>query len=192
MNARASDAELASRCLSARGEPAQAAFRELYDRHAPALRRFLGGRLGPDRAADAVQETFLRAYTGLASYQPERSLRGWLYGIARNVALHVQRAEGRRPTSPWPATDPAARGDTPRGAVQRAEEQRLVRQAVDGLPEREREVFLLRQVEGLTYAEVAQVTETSLRTAKYRMRAAADLLAAELARIGLLPTGGEA
>ena len=162
---RASDAELTQRCLASEGDEAQVAFRQLYDRHAPALRRFLGGWLGAEGAADAVQETFLRAYTGLAGYDPRRSLRGWLYGIARNIALHAQRAQGRHRMSPWPASDPAAEGDSPRGAVQRAEEQRLVRQAVDRLPEREREVFLLRQVEGLTYAEVAQVMNTSLRSA---------------------------
>jgi RNA polymerase sigma-70 factor (ECF subfamily) len=185
----ATDGELTQHCLGSGGSQAQAAFRVLYERHAPSVRRFLTAWLGDEVAPDALQETFFRAYVKLERYDRQRSLRGWLFGIARNVAHHDHRARVRRPVASWPAVDPPAGGETPNGQAQRSEERDLVRAAVQRLPAREREVFLLKQVEGLTFAEVAQATGGSVRTAKYRMRAAADLLAADLARSGLLPAG---
>jgi RNA polymerase sigma-70 factor (ECF subfamily) len=76
------------------------------------------------------------------------------------------------------------------GAVSRREVSTIVRAAVDELPAREREVFLLRHVEGLTFAEVATALGCSVRTAKYRMRAAVDSLAADLRRRGVVDVSG--
>lgn len=175
-----SDAELVARCL--KGPPAlEAAFRDLYQRHAPAALRFLTGQVGPGSASDCLQETFLQALRALARYRGDRPFRPWLLGVARNVALHHQRRRARRPADGAPAPtvvrDPGA--GAPEQAARREELLRL-RAAVAALPEAERAVYGLRVGEGLTFAEVAEALGCSLRTAKYRMRSAVDRLARAL------------
>ncbi|GAA3431435.1 RNA polymerase sigma factor [Kutzneria kofuensis] len=69
----------------------------LYDEHAPALRRYLARRIGPETADDLVAETFLTAMTRHAGYDPERApIRPWLYGIATNLLRRHLRQERRR------------------------------------------------------------------------------------------------
>jgi len=76
------------------------------------------------------------------------------------------------------------------GEAARREERRLLAEAVDALPADERDVFLLRQGQGLTYAGVARTLDCSVRTAKNRMRSALTLLTVELRRRGLVADGG--
>ena len=161
----------------------------LYERHAVSVLRFLRAMVGGELANDCLQETFLRVYRDLDRYDQQRSFRGWAFGVARNVALGARRSEARRPTLPLIDPAPAASGLRPVEEAARREEQALVRTAVDQLPDDQREVFLLKQVEGLTFREVAEALGCSQRTAKYRMRAASEQLAGELRRKGLLAGG---
>ncbi|HVY49371.1 MAG TPA: RNA polymerase sigma factor, partial [Minicystis sp.] len=70
-----------------------AALGAIYARHAPAIQRFLRDLVGcPAAAADATQETFVRAFRRIDTLRDEDRLTPWLFGIARNVALEVQKA----------------------------------------------------------------------------------------------------
>src|SRR5690348_10787275 len=92
------DDELVARCLDAKQAAAQA-FDELYRRHAGAVLSFVHGLVRGDEhaARDALQETFLRFYTALPSFERGRAVRPWLLRIARNVSLdHLKRASTRR------------------------------------------------------------------------------------------------
>jgi len=176
VSSRATDAELIARCLQ--GPPGlEGAFHGLYARHAAAALGFLTGLVGAAHAADCLQETFLLALRSLHRHRADRPFRPWLLGVARNVALHHHRRQGRRPGHDAPApgvvVDPAA--GAPEQAERREEVARL-RTAVATLPEPERAVYVLRVGQGLTFAEVAEALGCSLRTAKYRMRSAVDRL----------------
>src|SRR5262245_48169265 len=86
------DAELVRRTLAGDRE----AFAQLYDRHAR-LVRAVAADAGPGRSDDAVQETFLRAYRGLADLRSPDAFAGWLVGIARKVVRETHRRPGAAP-----------------------------------------------------------------------------------------------
>lgn len=186
----ASDAELVARCRVAK-ERGGEAFALLYQRHAGPLLAFLRGMLPGDEGAarDALQETFLRLYAALPQLDGARPLRPWLFRVARNVSLDALKRAGRAEVPhepealgalghPDPGPDPAERAD-------RRELAGLLRRAALSLPLAEREVFLLRHERGLSFEEVAEAVGCSLRTAKYRMKAALEALGREADRLGV-------
>lgn len=181
------DAELVERCLRG-AEEVQESFRLLFERHAPAVGRFLRGALGDEeQVRDALQETFLQLYRALERWHPERPFRPWALGVAAKVARGLRRTAARRPLPPLPDhVDPPDEEAQVSEAVSREEERRSIREAIGELPAEEREVFLLRHVEGLTFEEAAVVLGCSVRTAKTRMRGALTLLGVGLRRRGLV------
>ena len=184
-----SDQDLVARCRADRSA-LHGSFRDLYQRHAGRAYRFLTAMVGDERAKDCLQETFLRVYRQLDRYDPARPFAPWLLGVARNVALDALRRESRRPAEPLPAEERVPADDEAAEQVaERREVGELIHTAVEKLPANEREVFLLKQVEGLTFAQVADAVGCSLRTAKYRMRAAVDALAADLRQAGVVGGG---
>ena len=184
-----SDQDLVARCRADRSAW-HGSFRDLYQRHAGRAYRFLTAMVGDERAKDCLQETCLRVYRQLDRYDPARPFAPWLLGVARNVALDALRRESRRPAEPLPAEERVPADDEAAEQVaERREVGELIHTAVEKLPANEREVFLLKQVEGLTFAQVADAVGCSLRTAKYRMRAAVDALAADLRQAGVVGGG---
>ena len=90
------EAEAIRLCLAG-GAEAQAAFRFIYDRHAPDVFRFQMKVLrDAGLAEDSVQETFVRLHRGLGGFDPERPLRPWVLTIARNVAIDLLRSSRAR------------------------------------------------------------------------------------------------
>lgn len=141
------------------GDPA--AFRELHDRYAPRLRRYLAGRIPDSQIDDIVNETFLRAWRNLASFRWQgRDIAAWLYTIARNlVSDHYGR---RRTTHELPADDPAALPARDRTYARGADdlvidliEAERVRDAVRQLPPLQRQCVELRFLEELSVSETA-------------------------------------
>ncbi len=179
-----------AQCLQAPRD-AGPAFDLLYRRHAPAVLAFLYGmhRGDAEAARDALQETFLRCWAGLGGFNKDRPLRPWLLRIARNVALdHLK----RKSTTSEQATEPgaidgrvSAATRDPAEAAARREAAALLRSAIYALPPEERAVFLLRHDQELTYAEVADALGCSVRTAKYRMKAALERIAQAAERLGV-------
>lgn len=178
-----SERDLVERCRA--GEPAHEAFRLIYERHAPELRRFLRRMVGEAAAADdALQETFVRAHRALGGFDALRPLRPWLFAIARRCAIEALR---RRQS----ASKLGALVDEPR-VESRADERLLqdearerVQAAVEALSPEHREVVLLRLAHGLGLLEVAAALEVTERTVRNRLRAASVLLERELRRRGL-------
>jgi RNA polymerase sigma-70 factor (ECF subfamily) len=131
-------------------------------------------------AEDVAQETFLRAWQHLPRFEPRRavSFRAWLCRIARNRALDVIRR--RREVEPL---DPrrADPGPTPAAQASRAEVAAAVRAAIGRLPEASRETVVLRELEGLSYAEIAAALDVPIGTVMSRLHAARKRLALELA-----------
>jgi RNA polymerase sigma-70 factor, ECF subfamily len=142
------------------GDPA--AFRVLFDRHAPSVRRFLRD-LGRDAAFadEATQETFVRAHARLATLRDDQRLRPWLLGIARRVFLEaVRRARPR--LHPAALDHDAACVPSPEADLLVAEQVRMFRAALARLEPERRSVVLLRIDHELGYDEIAAVMGLSL------------------------------
>ena len=165
-----SDAEVIGRSL---GEPE--AFGLIYDRHAPALLRFLGRRVGARIAEELVGELFRIAFERRKTFDVSRaSALPWLYGIGSNVLLKHRRAEARRLRAS--ARMAAAGGAADRRASAAALDARVlfsrVADAIEALPDGEREALLLFAWEELSYQSVAEALELPIGTVRSRLNRA--------------------
>lgn len=147
-----------------------------------------------DFAADAAQDTFLAAYRKLYTFRGG-SFRSWLFRIATNTCYDVLRARKRRPTTSLDAAmddserpyEPMDPGETPASYALRRELSDTLHQCLDMLPEEQRVVVVLSDVQGLSYNEIAEVVDTSLGTVKSRLSRARARLRDILRERELLP-----
>lgn len=158
------------------------AFAELVTRHQDGLYTMALRLLGrPEDACDVVQETFMRAYVNLPKLRGA-SVRGWLYRVALNAGHDVLRRGVRRPE------DPLERGDGkildlpdpalgPDAVAEGRERARVVRRALLALPVDYREAVVLRDVNQLSYEEIAEALRVPLGTVKSRLSRARAMLA---------------
>jgi len=159
------------------------AFEVLVTRHRRAVYRLCWSATGnPADADDAAQETFLRVYRALPSYDPERPFGPWLRKIAWNCGLSVRRdgQAGVPMVSGEEHPDPADPADGPEVAASGNEEKRRVAAAMAGLPAELRTVMVLRAVEGLSYAEIAEAAGIPAGTVMSRLSRARQRLVAAL------------
>jgi RNA polymerase sigma-70 factor (ECF subfamily) len=127
---------------------------ELIERHRPEIMAYLLRLLGDvDDAQDACQEAFLRAHRAFARLRPDSNARAWLYRIATNTGLNARRGRARR-VAQTVAVDVDALPAYGNPAVER-EELRAVARAAVALPPKQRAALMLRQFQGLGYAEIA-------------------------------------
>lgn len=152
-----------------------ASFEELVGRHASGVYH-LGLKMlhNPPDAEEVLQDTFLSAYTHLNDFRHQASFKTWLYRIAANQALTRLRKDKKK-LELWldeenapevPATDLAT---DPEAMAEQQELRRRLLQAVDALPPAYRAVFWLRDVEGLSTQEVADVLDLEIPNVKTRL-----------------------
>ena len=170
------------------------AFGVLVQRHRARVFAFVL-RLTQDRARaeDVLQETWLRVVRGAASYTPTARFTTWVYTIARNACVDGARRDVHRATDVLqeePADTETPWSSPERGASS-AELRRLLEAAVATLPPEQREVFLLREVAGVPFADIAAVTGAPEPTVKSRMRYALEALRKQLARAGVEAAPGQ-
>jgi len=116
----------------------------------------------PDSAADAAQETFLKAFKGLEGFRGDSAFRSWLLSIAANEAKGVLRRKDRRRETPLEDAPPiATRGDDPVARLAAAKEAEQARACLARLPEKQRMAVQLRIDEGLSFREVGEVIGSS-------------------------------
>ncbi len=156
----ASDFELLQRAI----EGDTAAFHELVDRHAAGLYRLACALTGDSAdAEDVMQETFLGAFQRMGSFRGRSSVKTWLVSILSRQAARRHRTRLRRPAL---RLEELAREP----AEERAPESRMdVREALGRLSPEHRRVLVLREVEGMTYAEIAQALGVPLGTVESRL-----------------------
>ena len=130
-------------------------------------------------AEDAAQEAFIRAWMHLPKYRPEAPFRSWLYRIAINAALDVLRRE--RKTVDIDEIPLMTSKDGPEATMVQAEREEQIRQAVMALPDASRSVLVLREYEGLSYREIADVLGIPIGTVMSRLNYARNRLRAVLA-----------
>ena len=169
------DVQLAS--LASAGD--DSAFTTLVTRYHPAVFRWsLIFARDPDEAEDITQEVFIRAHRQLSQYRSDGSLEAWLYAITRRAATQLRRTQKRRKRlalSPAAAplrdvytTDPGGRVDRERAAS-------VIQELFSELPARQREIFDLVDLQGLSPAEAAErmgMKAVSVRANLFKARSA--------------------
>ncbi|HEX6619718.1 MAG TPA: sigma-70 family RNA polymerase sigma factor [Solirubrobacteraceae bacterium] len=159
------------------------AFGTIHDRYRQRLFAYTRQMLGPSRsdAEDVLQDVFLRAYGALRNDDRPVTLRAWLYRVAHNRCIdHL-----RRPLPPAAEIYELSRTPThdPQAETVRREDLRRLVQDVQRLPEQQRSALLMRELDGLTYAELADALDTSVPAIKSLLvRARVGLVEAEEAR----------
>jgi RNA polymerase sigma-70 factor, ECF subfamily len=159
----------------------------LLDRHQASILRFCSKMCrSTEDAQDVAQETLLAMARGVADFRGDASLSTWLYTIARSHVIKKQRkaSNNHEVHDPLRAEGVAANGD-PERALADLELDRAVESAIRALEPDAREVLVLRDIEGLTAAEVATITGQSVASVKSRLhRARIALRAALVPQIG--------
>jgi RNA polymerase sigma-70 factor (ECF subfamily) len=169
------------------------AFAELVRRYRERLLNFVDRMIHDrDRAEDLVQEAFLRVFRHLGRYDPARKFSTWIYTIASNLAKNELRNRGRNPIVLYQAL--RARGDEETRPLQFEDARtrpddlfagRHLRELVDAtvatLAPHHREVFVLRELEGRSYEEIAGIVGVNLGTVKSRLNRARHAFAERIA-----------
>ncbi len=154
-------------------------YAQLVERYRDRYARYAARMLGStDAAEDAVQDAFVRAYDQLAQCQDPNKFVGWFFLILRNRCFAERRRN--RTQAPLEAADGVAASDRTDGGMETAERRRALQHALLELTPDQREVFVLKHVEGLSYGEIAERLSTSVPSLKMRMHRAYDKLREQL------------
>jgi RNA polymerase sigma-70 factor (ECF subfamily) len=128
-------------------------------------------------AQDAAQDVFLKAYRGLEGFRPDASHYTWLYRIAVNTCLDYKRKSRREAFRSEPLTEDLPSDEPfPEQLYESAEIHESMQLALQKLPEKLRAAIVLREIEELSYEEIAQVLHTSPGTVKSRISRAREQL----------------
>ncbi len=147
--------------------------------------RIVGDR---ERAEDLVQEAFVRVHRHLARFDRTKKFSTWAYTIASNLAKNELRNRSRNPlvlfssiTQGWDDEERPLEFEDPNARPDDDFRRRHIREAVEEsvakLPEHHREVFVLRELEGRSYEEIADITKCNLGTVKSRLNRARNSFA---------------
>ncbi|MCW5573995.1 MAG: RNA polymerase sigma factor RpoE [Steroidobacteraceae bacterium] len=152
----------------------------------------------PAEAEDIAQEAFIKAYRALPQFRGDSAFYTWLYRISINTAKNALAARDRSPIeydldlqdgeSSWEAQSRLRDPDTPEGLVLTEEIRQTVNSAIDQLPEDLRTAIVLRELEGLSYEEIATAMECPVGTVRsriFRAREAIDRRLREVFEGGL-------
>ncbi len=166
------------------------AFQELVERYQTRLLNFIYRTIGDrERAEDLVQEVFIRVYRHIHRFDKTKKFSTWIYTIASNLAKNELRNRSRNPLILF-QTITGTRGEDerplqfedstsrPDDLFQKRHLRGLVEETVARLPEHHREVFILREIEGKSYEEIAEITDCNLGTVKSRLNRARNAFAA--------------
>lgn len=139
------------------------------------LSRYLSN---PDDVMDITQEAFIKAYRALPTFRGESAFYTWLYRIAINTAKNHLVAQTRRPTQGLVDSQEAEQYEnaellrenaTPEGLLQKEQVQDVIKKAFEELPEDLRTAISLRELEGMSYEEIAEVMDCPIGTVRSRI-----------------------
>ena len=147
-----------------------------YERAVYAIAQRMTGNA--EDAADMTQETFIKAYNSLSSFRGDSKFSVWLYRIANNVCLDFLRSRSRKPTVSLSTEDDdgeetqldiADESQSPELLLENALTRDAVRRGLDSLPPDYRQILLLREIQGLSYEEIAAALGIESGTVKSRI-----------------------
>lgn len=163
------------------------AFSQLVDRHQTMVYRLALGKTGsPQDAEEVTQTAFLKAWQGLRTFQGKAAFSTWLYRLTANAAVDLLR---RRREPALSLDDPDLppipdQAPSPEELSMAAERRRLLWQAIDQLPESHRLPLVLRELEGLSYREIARALDLEEGTVKSRLARGRLMLRQQLLESG--------
>lgn len=147
-------------------------------------------------ARDLAQEAFIRAYTSLAGFRGDSKFSVWLYRLTSNICIDFLRSRARRQAVSLTYDDDEAEGGemeipderfSPEAGLERSELREAVRRGLDTLSPEFRDILLLREIDGLSYAEIGEALQLEEGTVKSRIFRARKKLTEFLSRDGNLP-----
>lgn len=169
-------------------QPEAVHFEEVVERYHGRVFQLAYRYLGDyDEACDLTQDTFVRAYAAWNEFRGEAQIYTWLYRIAINLCHNQQKKLQRRRRVEWMSLDSAPDHEAAKGSARTAsrevadegplplqllesdELRRRLHQALRELPDNYRTVIILRDIEGLTYEEIARITDSTLEAIKSRL-----------------------
>ncbi len=151
----------------------EAAFRELIDVYQRQVINTAWRMLGRlDDAQDAGQEVFLRLFRSLRKLTSEDAIRPWLYRVTVNVCRSARKRGVREPVAMEETYDPPSGDCGPEEAAETAQRMRWMMRALARLPEKERTALVLREIEGLSTKEVAEILDSSETTVRSQISVA--------------------
>ena len=165
-----------------------------YEKNVYNLARRMTG--DPEDAADMAQDAFIKAYSSLSSFRGDSKFSVWLFRIVSNLCLDFLRSRKRRPTVSLSVENDegedmefeiADESQSPETLLEQKLTREAVRCGLDSLPPEQRQILLLREIQGLSYEEIAQVLELESGTVKSRIFRARKRLSAFLLREGNIP-----
>lgn len=165
------------------------AFNLLVVRYQNRVAGLLTRYVSRDDIPDIVQESFIKAYRSLASFRGESAFYTWLYRIAVNTAKNHLTALGRRPpkedilaedAESYDAGTQLRETDTPENLVLSNELKRVVFETIENLPEELKMAITLREIEGLSYEEIAEVMNCPVGTVRSRIFRAREAIDAKI------------
>ena len=144
----------------------------------------------PSEVEDVVQEAFIKAYRALPSFRGESAFYTWLYRIGINAAKNYLVSEGRRPPTTTEFDSEEAEGfedaeqlrniNTPENELMSKQVAETVNKAMDSLPEELKTAITLREIEGLSYEEIATMMNCPIGTVRSRIFRARETIAEKL------------
>lgn len=169
----------------------QRAFEMLVSKYQRRLNRLLARFIKDEHEVeDVAQEAFIKAYRALPGFRGESAFYTWLYRIAINTAKNYLSSKNRRMTVPaeitgedgetLDLTDQIPDLHTPEADLMNREIVHTVERAVEKLPEELRRAITLREMEGLSYEEIADIMECPIGTVRSRIFRAREVIAKEL------------
>ncbi len=144
----------------------------------------------PAEIEDVAQEAFIKAYRALPQFRGDSAFYTWLYRIAVNTARNWQAAQARRPSSPdtvqtedgetFSQIDNLSDISTPESQLASRQIVETVNAAIQALPEELRTAIVLREIEGMSYEDIAQAMDCPIGTVRSRIFRAREAIAAQL------------
>lgn len=144
----------------------------------------------PAEVEDVAQEAFIKAYRALPQFRGESAFYTWLYRIAINTAKNHLASSGRRPSTPtavenedgetFDETDNLTDINTPESVLASREIAETVNRAIESLPEDLRTAIVLREIEGMSYEDIAETMGSPIGTVRSRIFRAREAIAAKL------------
>ncbi|WP_041745862.1 RNA polymerase sigma factor [Coraliomargarita akajimensis] len=165
--------------------PDSAWMRSLVDAHAADLTRYAASILGDvDAAKDVVQDSFIRLWKEPRE-RVEDHVRPWLFRVCRNRALDARRKGGRmKPLTEVETDTTPADAPNPGQVVERDDQHAQLLGLMQQLPDNQREVVRLKFQNGLSYKEIAAITELSVSNVGFLLHTALNKLRAQVAAVG--------
>lgn len=167
------------------------AFEILVNKYQRKVARLLSRMVrDPDDIDDIVQDAFIKAYRALGNFRGESAFYTWLYRIAINTAKNFLLASNRRPSAlremgddeseTFDDSDTLSDIDTPESVLLSRQIAATVNQAVEELPEELKNAIVLREIEGLSYEEIADAMNCPIGTVRSRIFRAREAIASKL------------